>query len=102
MISTRLLSRLSLADLKYAIALKRPLERLERLERQRDDHLEAAKRLQRRIDRLSGGNSVAAPGKPKRKSRRMSAETRRKMVEAAKARWAKIRKAEPAKFTQAK
>jgi len=94
MISTRQLRRLSLADLKYAIALKRPLEKVERLERQREKHLMAAKRLQRRIDRLTNGTSRAAPEGVKRRRRRMSAETRRKMSEAAKARWAKVRKAE--------
>lgn len=86
MISTRILRRLSLQDLQYAIALKRPLEKVEKLERQRDGHLEAAKRLQHRIDRLTGGNSVAASGVPKPKRRSMSAATRRKMAEAAKAR----------------
>jgi len=65
--------------------------KLERLERARDRHLASAKKLERQIAALSGGNGhIAATAKPGRKRRRwkLSAATRRKMSEAAKRRYA--------------
>ena len=65
--------------------------RLERLELQREKHLAAAKKLERRIAKLSNGNAHGnTAAKPGRKGRRwkLSAETRRKMSEAAKRRYA--------------
>jgi len=65
------------------------MQRIEKLERRRDQLLRQAKKLERKIARLSGGSSsVAVPGK--RRRRKMSAETRRKMAVAARKRWAKV------------
>jgi len=68
--------------------------KLERLERLRDRHLAAAKKLERQIAALSGSNgSIATPARRGRKPGRrkgytLSAATRRKMSEAAKRRYA--------------
>jgi len=71
------------------------LGEIERLERERDQHIAEIKRLDRKIAKLSGGNgSVAAPVR-KRRRRKMSAETRRRMSEAAKRRYAKAKGTAP-------
>jgi len=90
MIPKRLLKRLSVRQLREAIRIKSGMQRVEKLERQRDQLLRQAKKLDRKIARLSGGNgSVAVP--TKRRRRKMSAETRRKMAVAARKRWAKVK-----------
>ena len=66
--------------------------KLERLERARDRYLAAARKLERQIAKLSGGNGqvstiVAKLGR-KRRRWKLSAATRRKMSEAAKRRYA--------------
>jgi len=66
--------------------------KLERLERKREKHLAAVKKLERQIAQLSDGNGAVATRKPGRKPGRkkgwkLSAATRRKMREAAKRRW---------------
>jgi hypothetical protein len=87
LIPRRILKRLSVRQLREAIKLKAQLEKVERLEHERDQHLSAIKKLDREIAKLSDGNDRAdAPGK--RRRRKMSADTRRKMSEAAKRRWA--------------
>jgi hypothetical protein len=66
------------------------MQKVEKLERQRDQLLRQAKKLDRKIARLSGVNgSVAVPRK--RRRRKMSAGTRRKMAVAARKRWAKVK-----------
>lgn len=90
MIPRRLLQRLSVRQLREAIRIKSGMQKVEKLERQRDQLLRQAGKLDRNIARLARSNgSVAVPRK--RRRRRMSAETRRKMAEAARKRWAKVK-----------
>jgi hypothetical protein len=93
------LAKLSPAQVRKLLAsAPRENGRVARLERERDKHLSAVRKLDRQIAKLSGGNgSAAAPAaKPgrKRRSWKLSAETRRKMSEAAKRRYAGKGKAE--------
>jgi hypothetical protein len=90
MIPKRLLERLSVDDLRAAIKQKGTLDRLSRLERQKERLLRQVARIDRKMSRLDGGSTNGSPG-AKRKRRKMSAETRRKMAAAARARWAKIK-----------
>jgi sugar phosphate isomerase/epimerase len=95
MIPKRLLKRLSVKQLREAIRIKAGMQKVENLERKRDQLLRQARQLDRKIARLSGGNgSVATPRK--RRRRKMSAETRRRMSEAAKRRYAKAKGTAPA------
>jgi hypothetical protein len=75
--NTKEILNLSADKLKRIIALKGEIERLET-------------QLQ---NVLSGGSSVASPGRVIRKRRPMSAAARKKISLAAKARWAKVRAA---------
>ena len=90
MIPKRLLKRLSVRQLREAIRIKSGMQKVEKLERQRDQLLRQARKLERKIARLSGGNG-SMPAPRKRRRRKMSAETRRKMAEAARKRWAKVK-----------
>ncbi len=89
------IAKLSAAQLrKLLTTAKAPSSgKLERLERVRDRHLAAAKKLERQIAKLSGGNG-SAPSAPRgrkpgrRKGYKLSAATRRKMSEAVKRRYA--------------
>jgi phage-related minor tail protein len=98
------IAKLSPAQLrKLLTTAKAPSSgKLERLERVRDRHLAAAKKLERQIAKLSGKNgTVATPSRSARKPGRkkgykLSAATRRKMSEAAKRRYAAKGKTEAA------
>ena len=97
----REISKLAPAQLRQLLTkAKAPNSgKLERLERARDRHLAAAKKLERQITALSGGNGhITAAAKPGRKRRRwkLSAATRRKMSEAALRRYAGKGKTEAA------
>ncbi|MBI4566228.1 MAG: hypothetical protein HY716_16200 [Planctomycetes bacterium] len=90
MIFNRLLRRLSVRQLQDAIRQKQRLAKVSQLDRQLEHHQREAAKLQRKIDRLMGGDG--APGLPKkRRQRRLTAEARRKLSEAAKRRWAKVK-----------
>lgn len=94
MIPNRLLKRLTVEELRRAIRLKTNLAKVEHLEREREAHLKALKKLDQEIAKLSGSNgSVTAPARRGRKRGRkkgfkVSAATRRKMSAAAKRRYA--------------
>jgi len=97
----REISKLAPAQLRQLLTkAKAPNSgKLERLERARDRHLAAARKLERQITALSGGNGhITAAAKPGRKRRRwkLSAATRRKMSEAALRRYAGKGKTEAA------
>lgn len=87
----RLIKRLSLAKLRELVVLKERSEKVRTLETARDRFAKKAEKLQMKIDQLSGA-PARGPGRPPKKRRRMSAETRKKMADAAKARWEKIKK----------
>ena len=87
MIPKRLLSRLSVADLKAAIKHKTQYGRVEALESEKESLLKQVAKLDRKLAKLSSNGSVSTGGKRRRK---LSAATRRKMAVAAKARWAKV------------
>jgi len=89
------LGKLSPAQLKQALSIVPRQGELDRLERDRQDHLAEIKTLDRRIAKLSGGNGHAATPARKRRRRKISAETRRKMSEAAKHRYAKAKGSAP-------
>ena len=89
------LGKWSPAQIRKAIALAPQLERVEKLERDRNKHLAAIKKLDRKIAKLSGGNGSVAVSR-KRRRRKMSAETRRKMSAAAKRRYAQTKETAPA------
>jgi hypothetical protein len=82
------LAKLSPTQVRQLLASAPRSGQLDRLERERDQHLKAVKKLDRKIAKLSGGNGHAAAPARKRRRRKMSAETRRKMSEAAKRRHA--------------
>ena len=93
----RALGKLSPAQIKQLISKAKSApsdDRLQKLERERDKHLAAAKMLERQIAKLAGGNGAVAalarrgrkPGR--KKGYKLSAATRRKMSEAAKRRYA--------------
>ena len=65
---------LPVSKLKRIVALKAQIER-----------------LQSRLEALAAGASAAPVGKARRKRRKMSAAARRKISQAAKARWARVR-----------
>jgi hypothetical protein len=99
----RAIAKLTPAQLRHLLTkAKAPNSgTLERLERARDRHLAAARKLERRIAELSGGNG-SAPSAPRgrkpgrRKGYKLSAATRGKMPEAAKRRYAGNGKTEAA------
>src|SRR5262245_43010237 len=86
----RALAKLSPVQIRQLVAqAKDPRSRkIVKLERERKRHLAAVRTIERQIAALSKDNGQAAP-RLQRRRRRMSAETRRKMAEAAKRRWAK-------------
>jgi len=96
MIPKRLLKRLSVRQLREAIRIKAGMQKVEKLERQRDQLLRLASRLERKITRFASGNGSGGVSR-KRRRRKMSAETRRKMAVAARKRWAKVRGGLPSK-----
>jgi hypothetical protein len=75
-----------------AIRIKSGMQKVEKLERQRDQLLRQASKLDRKIAKMSGGNGTVITAtrrrrKPgRRKGFKVSAATRRKMSEAAKRR----------------
>jgi hypothetical protein len=70
------LLQLSTAKLQRILAVKKQIER-----------------LQAKLEKFAGAASSAAAAKSPRKRRRMSAAGRKRISEAAKARWAKIKAA---------
>lgn len=85
----RALAKLSPAQVKKLLtSTPRENGRVARLERERDKHIRAIKKLDRKIAKLSDGNGQVASPTRKRRRRKMSAKTRRKMSEAAKRRYA--------------
>ena len=88
-----LLSRYSVDQLKEAIRLRSTLGRVEALTAKREALLKQVAGIDRKLSKLNGGDSAAAAGKPRRKRWKLSAETRRKMSEAAKRRYASKDKA---------
>lgn len=70
------LLQLSVAKLQRILAVKKQIER-----------------LQAKLEKLAGAASPAAVAAAPRKRRRMSAAGRKRISEAAKARWAKLRAA---------
>ncbi|MBI4565646.1 MAG: hypothetical protein HY716_13210 [Planctomycetes bacterium] len=89
MIPKQLLHRLSVRQLQDAIRQKKRLDEVSRLERQFERHQREAAKLRREIDRMMDG--AHAPGRARKRRRRLSAEARRKLSEAAKRRWAKVK-----------
>ena len=87
----KLLRRMSLEQLQKLIRMKKNQGKVEKLERQRNRHLKAAAKVQKRIDGLSDG-TMRGPGRPPGR-RRLSAEARRRIADAQKRRWAKWKKA---------
>lgn len=91
------LSRYSKVQLRKLIAsIPSKNEMVVKLERQREKLAKSIAKLTRRIEKLSGGNGSVAAAAPSRHGRKpgrrkgytLSAETRRKMSEAAKRRYA--------------
>lgn len=87
MIPSRLLSRLSIADLRAALKHKVQFGRVETLESEKETLLKQVAKLDKKLARL--GSNGAAPAGRKRRRWKLSAATRRKMAEAARKRWAK-------------
>lgn len=87
MISKNQLRRLTIEQLKQALHWKEKHGRIEALERQRSALLKSVATSDTQIVRLKVTPTLAS-GKPKRKSWKLSAETRRRMSEAAKRRYA--------------
>ena len=88
MIPSRLLKRLSVADLKAAIKHKAQYGRVEALESEKETLLKQVAELDKKLAKL-GSNGAASSTPRKRRSWKLSAATRRKMAEAARKRWAK-------------
>jgi len=90
MISRRLLQRYSVEQLKDAVRMKSQLGKVEALESKRDAFLKQVAKIDRKLSKLGSSNGSATVTKPgrKRRSWKLSAETRRKMSEAAKRRYA--------------
>ncbi|MBI4563420.1 MAG: hypothetical protein HY716_01835 [Planctomycetes bacterium] len=89
MIPNRVLRRLSVRQLQEAIRQKKRLDRLSQLESQLERRQREVAKLQRKIERQMGGEH--APRQPLKRRRRLSAEARQKLSEAAKRRWAKVK-----------
>jgi hypothetical protein len=87
MISKSQLRRLTIEQLKQALHWKERLDQIEVLERQRSALLKSVATVDTQIARLKVTPTLPS-GKPKRKSWKLSTETRRKMSEAAKRRYA--------------
>jgi len=83
-----LLSRYSVDQLKEAIRLSSTLGRVEALTAKREALLKQVANIDRKLSKLNGGASAAPVGKARRRRWKLSAETRRKMSEAAKRRHA--------------
>lgn len=83
-----LLSRYSVDQLKEAIRLRSTLGRVEALTAKREALLRQIANIDRKLSKLNGGTSKATAGKARRRRWKLSAETRRKMSEAAKRRYA--------------
>ena len=88
-----LLKRYTVDQLKEAIRLGGQHGRIEALEAKRESLLKQVAKIDRKLAKLDGRGSAVAPGKARRKRWKLSAETRRKMSEAAKRRYASKHKA---------
>lgn len=82
-----LLSRYSVDQLKEAIRLRATLGRVEALTTKREALLKQVANIDRKLAKLNGRESAAPAGKAPRRRWKLSAETRRKMSEAAKRRY---------------
>ena len=93
----RLLRKLSVADLRQALKMKRTFDKRDKLEAERASLLKSLAKVERKLSKLDGQPIRRASVKPGRKGKRrkMSAETRRKMSEAARKRWAKVKGTQP-------
>jgi hypothetical protein len=89
-----LLSRYSVDQLKEAIRLRSTLGRVEALTAKREALLKQVAGIDRKLSKLNAADSAVAAGKPRRRRWKLSAETRRKMSEAATRRYASKDKAE--------
>jgi len=88
-----LLTRYTVEQLKEAIRLRSQHGRIEALQEKREALMKQVAKIDRKLSKLDGGNGTAvkvpkAKGPVKRRRWKLSAETRRKMSEAAKMRYA--------------
>lgn len=101
MIPKRLLNRLSVSQLQEALRLKRQMDKAHKLERLRDKHQREVTKLQKKINQLMGTNNTAVAA-PKRRRRKFSTATRRRMAEAQRKRWGKAKDASAVLATKSK
>jgi hypothetical protein len=84
-----LLKRYTVDQLKEAIRLRSQVGRVEALEEKKATLLKQVAKIDRKLSKLNGHGAVSTGRKPgRRKGFKLSAETRRKMSEAAKRRYA--------------